>query len=65
MNNFDPRECIFYQIYPIGFCGAPRKNTGEPTVDRIEKIEKWIPHMKSLGVNALYLGPIFESGCHG
>ncbi len=65
MNNFDPRECIFYQIYPIGFCGAPRKNTGEPAVNRIEKIEKWIPHMKSLGINALYLGPIFESGCHG
>ncbi len=65
MSNFDPRECIFYQIYPIGFCGAPRKNTGEPTVNRIKKIEKWIPHMKSLGVNALYLGPVFESGTHG
>lgn len=65
MNTFDPRECIFYQIYPIGFCDAPYKNTGEEAVNRIEKIEKWIPHMKSIGINALYLGPIFESGSHG
>lgn len=65
MNRFDPKECIFYHIYPIGFCSAPYKNTGEPTQNRIKAIEKWIPHMKSLGINALYLGPIFESGCHG
>lgn len=65
MNRFDPRECIFYQIYPIGFCGAPYKNEGEPVTNRIKAIEKWIPHMKSLHINALYLGPIFESGCHG
>lgn len=65
MKAFDPKECIFYHIYPIGFCGAPYKNEGEPPINRIEKIEKWIPHMKSLGINALYLGPIFDSGCHG
>lgn len=65
MKAFEPKECIFYQIYPIGFCGAPKVNTGEPVVNRIEAISKWIPHMKSIGINALYLGPIFESGCHG
>lgn len=65
MNTFDPRECIFYHIYPIGFCGAPKENRNEPPVNRIEKITKWIPHMKSLGVNALYLGPVFQSAYHG
>ena len=65
MKNFDPRECIFYHIYPIGFCGAPYRNTGEPASNRISKIEKWIPHLKSIGINTLYLGPVFESGCHG
>ncbi len=65
MNRFDPRECIFYHIYPIGFCGAPRQNTNEPAVNRIKKLEKWIPHIKNLGINALYLGPVFESGFHG
>ncbi len=65
MRNFIPNDCIFYQIYPLGFCDAPKKNTGEPTVNRIDKIRRWIPHMKNLGVNALYLGPVFESGFHG
>ncbi len=57
-------ESVFYQIYPLGFCGAPFHNDGVPK-DRIRKIIGWIPHMKRLGVNALYLGPIFESGTHG
>ena len=57
-------ESVFYQIYPLGFCGAPFHNDGVPQ-NRIRKIISWIPHMKRLGVNALYLGPIFESGTHG
>ncbi len=65
MNNFIPNECIFYHIYPLGFCGAPQKNTGEAPINRLDKIERWIPHMKSLGINALYLGPVFDSGFHG
>ena len=65
MSNFDPRECIFYHIYPLGFCDAPKLNENNPPVNRINAIEKWIPHMKNLGVSALYLGPVFDSGCHG
>ncbi len=59
-------ESIFYQIYPLGFCGAPQFNdmSKEPE-PRIKKIIEWIPHLKDLGVNALYLGPIFESTEHG
>lgn len=30
-------EGIFYQIYPIGFCGAPTANDGK-TVSRILKL---------------------------
>lgn len=55
---------VFYQIYPFGFCGAPAKNDGV-VVNRIDKIRSWIPHMKQLGVNALYLCPVFESDSHG
>lgn len=56
---------IFYHIYPLGFCGAPAHSKGQPIVPRIEKIRDWIPHMKSLGINALYLGPVFLSREHG
>ena len=59
------RDSIFYHIYPIGFCGAPKVNNQDVTVNRIKKIEEWIPHMKSMHVNALYLGPIFDSSTHG
>lgn len=56
---------IFYHIYPIGFCGAPLLNTGVNPTSRIEKILEWIPHLRDLHVNALYLGPVFESTVHG
>ncbi|MDP4120694.1 MAG: DUF1653 domain-containing protein [Bacillota bacterium] len=54
----------FYHIYPLGFCGAPYKNDGE-TVCRLNKLIEWIPHLKELNINALYLGPIFDSSYHG
>ena len=57
-------ESVIYQIYPLGFCGAPFDNDGV-TVHRIRKIIDWIPHMKRLGVNAVYLCPVFESDTHG
>ena len=66
MANFIPNECIFYHIYPLGFVGAPKENQGTSTaLTRINKITEHIAHMKSLGVNALYLGPVFESKYHG
>ena len=57
-------ESVFYQIYPLGFCGAPFENDGvvEP---RIRKVLDWIPHMKKLGINAVYFSPVFESDTHG
>lgn len=57
-------ESVFYQIYPLGFCGAPFENDGVP-VSRIKKVIDWIPHMKKLGINAIYFSPIFESDTHG
>ncbi|MCI8441976.1 MAG: maltodextrin glucosidase [Provencibacterium sp.] len=57
-------ESIFYQIYPLGFCGAPKENTGE-SASRIGKLAEWGEHIKTLGANALYLSPLFESDAHG
>lgn len=55
---------VFYQIYPLGFCGAPFENDGKPE-NRLCRIAEWIPHIKKLGVDALYLSPVFESDTHG
>ncbi|MCR5595714.1 MAG: cyclomaltodextrinase [Lachnospiraceae bacterium] len=57
-------ESVFYQIYPLGFCGAPFENDGI-LEHRILKVIDWIPHMKKLGINAIYFSPIFESDTHG
>lgn len=57
-------ESVFYQIYPLGFCGAPFENDGVQT-HKIKKVEEWISHMKKLGINAIYFSPVFESDTHG
>ncbi len=57
-------ESVFYQIYPLGFCGAPFENDGV-SESRILKVKEWIPHLEQLGVNAIYFSPLFESDTHG
>ncbi len=57
-------ESVFYQIYPLGFCGAPRENDGI-TVNRISKVTDWLDHIKATGANAIYMSPVFESDSHG
>ncbi len=57
-------ESVFYQIFPLGFCGAPLENDGKE-VSRIGKVADWAEHIQKLGANALYLSPVFESDRHG
>ena len=57
-------ETVFYQIYPMGFCGAPYENDGKP-VSRIGKVKDWVPHLQKLNVGAVYFSPVFESDSHG
>lgn len=62
------KDAVFYHVYPIGFCGAPYSNYDHEdikSVVTIDKLAEWIPHLKEIGVNALYLGPVFESCEHG
>ena len=54
----------FYQIYPIGFCGAPVHNDGI-TAHRILKIGEWAEYLQDLGIGSIILNPIFESDNHG
>lgn len=57
-------ESVFYQIYPLGFCGAPFENDGVQE-HRILKVMEWIPHISGLGFDAVYFSPVFESDTHG
>lgn len=57
-------HAVLYQIYPLGFCGAPAENDGIP-MHRLGKIREWIPHLSRLGVDGIYFSPLFESDRHG
>ena len=60
------RGSFFYHIYPLGLCGAPETNDfTSPPQPRLEKLFGWLTHARSLGADALYLGPVFESSTHG
>ena len=58
-------EAIFYHIYPLGLTDAPKQNSyGEPE-HRLNTLLPWISHIKDIGCNAIYIGPLFESVGHG
>jgi glycosidase len=59
-------DAIFYHVYPLGYCGAPRRNDfGSPAEPRLDRLTADLGRIASLGFTALYLGPVFESVAHG
>ena len=56
---------VFYHMYPLGMTGAPRHNDATEVTNRFAELLQWILHIRSLGCNAIYLGPLFESTSHG
>ncbi len=57
-------ESVIYQIYPLGFCGAPFENDGIVT-NRIRKVVEWIPYFREMNISAVLFNPVFESERHG
>ena len=59
-------DAVFYHIFPLGLCGAPRSNDRSgPPARRLELLTPWFDHARDLGATALLLGPMMESGTHG
>ena len=74
-------DSVFYQIYPLGFCGVPKVNEGEPASAPTSaaptvtaraapsahpmKIADWAGYLEGLGIGAVILNPVFESDSHG
>lgn len=70
------RHAILWQVYPLGFCGAPQDRedlggtvyggtAGDNVVHRLGRVTAWLPHLVSLGADVLLLNPIFDSVSHG
>ena len=59
-------EAVFYHIYPIGLTGAPRENRQTEVTHRLDILtDQWLEHIRGLGCDAVYIGPLFESTTHG
>lgn len=58
-------EAVFYHIYPLGMTGAPKENAYEEPQHRLLTLLPWMEHLKKIAVNAIYIGPLFESVGHG
>ena len=50
------KEAVFYQIYPRTFCDSDGDGIGD-----LQGIISKLDYLKSLGVNALWLSPIYDS----
>ncbi|RYX99969.1 alpha-amylase, partial [bacterium] len=65
MGHWSERAFV-YHIYPLGLCDAPKRNNYYAPVEyRLDYIYQWIDHIADLGVNVVYIGPLFESLTHG
>ena len=60
-------ESVFYQIYPLGFCGCARVNDEAPASDSspLLKVIDWADYLKKLGIGAVLFNPLFQSDSHG
>ena len=59
-------DAVFYQIFPLGYFGAPTVNDGKSkVVPRLANIRNHYKHFQELGIDAVYFSPLFESGTHG
>ncbi len=50
------KEAVFYQIYPRSFCDSNGDGIGD-----LKGIIRKLPYLKKLGVDALWLSPVYDS----
>lgn len=58
-------HAIWWQVYPLGFCGAPIRDENAEPAPRLRRLLGWLDYAVELGTSGLLLGPIFASQTHG
>ncbi|WP_448060917.1 alpha-amylase family protein [Cellulomonas hominis] len=56
---------IWWQVYPLGFCGAPIRDADPTPGPRLRRLLAWLDYAVELGANGLILGPVFAAQTHG
>jgi glycosidase len=58
-------DAVFYHIYTFSLARAPFQNDYAAQSHAFSEIEKWLPHIKELGCNAVLFSPVLKSLSHG
>jgi glycosidase len=58
-------DALIYHIYTFSLAGAPLLNDYATLDHKLAEIEKWIPHIKGMGFNAVLFSPVLKSRSHG
>ncbi|MCL1928647.1 MAG: alpha-amylase family glycosyl hydrolase [Treponema sp.] len=58
-------EALIYHMYALSLADAPFLNDYTVTEHKLSGIEKWIPHIKGMGFNAVLFSPVLKSRSHG
>ncbi|MCL1812281.1 MAG: alpha-amylase family glycosyl hydrolase [Treponema sp.] len=59
------KEAMIYHMYALSLADAPFLNDYAVTEHKLAGIEKWIPHIKGMGFNAVLFSPVLKSRSHG
>jgi len=58
-------DALIYHIYTLSLAEAPALNDYAALDHKLAEIEKWIPHIKGMGFNAVLFSPALKSRSHG
>jgi glycosidase len=58
-------HAIWWQVYPLGFAGAPIRDSAPAPAPRLRHLTAWLDYGIGLGASGLLLGPVFASQTHG
>jgi glycosidase len=58
-------EALIYHLYALSLAEASFLNDYTTENHKLAEIEKWMPHIKGMGFNAVLFSPVFKSRTHG
>ena len=58
-------DALIYHIFTLSLVGARFLNDYVTLEHKTAEIEKWIPHIKGMGFNAILFSPVLKSRSHG
>ena len=58
-------DALIYHVYTLSLANAQYRNDYSILEHKLGEIEKWIPHIKGMGFNAVLFSPVLKARSHG